>query len=326
MDLGQLQNHLKRPMDAFKERVSQGTADLATAKFLLGIQFHDCLGSAAATPREAMQASGAASTVLQWLWSSGREDTGEFLNDRKFVSLLVRFLVADGQHSRVLRWMHRYNNLEEKPFSSIHQSDTYEIQRRLLAVLIYEEMLYGDGLESAMALFVRTVAGLRSSGATKGSMQDAVIKGAWILIKNVLRIPKAPKLDPNIVRSFMETMRGYQADPLLNALLCIHIQERPDPQPTLTYLQNQPIEAVANLSAGKRPRMVLLGLRAAELFLRDDRQTEALWIMEFLQRNFEQELGSPPPRIHKYFDMGGHQKNLDREEKSLYLLDKLAIQ
>ena len=317
-------------MDAFKERFSQGTVDLATAKFFLGIQFHDCLGSVAATPREAMQASGAASTVLQWLWSSGREDTGEFLKDKDFVSLLVRFLVADGQHSRVLRWMHRYNDLEEKPFLSIHRSDTYDLQRRLLAVLIHEEIWFGDGLESAMALFVRTVAGLRSSGATKGSMSDAVIQGAWILINYKSRNSKARELDPNIVRSFMKMMRGYQADPLLHAKLCIYSQERPDPQPTLIFFQKQSAEAIANSSAGKRSRMVLLGLRAAKLFLRDERRTKALWIIEFLQRNFAQELGSPPPPplppppIRKLFARGVAEQK--REEKSLYLLDELAIQ
>ncbi len=313
-------------MDAFEEQVSQGRADIGTAYSHLRNQYKSCYASPAATAREAMQSSGAASTIVQWLWSSGKEDTGEFLRSRKFVSLLVRFLVAEGQQSRVIRWLYRCNNNEKTPISSLHGFDTDRITTSLFEVLIEAETKY-YGLESTIALFNRIIAGLQSSESTESSVNALAIRGAWALIKLVLRLPKAAKLDYSIFRPFLATMRQFRADALLTAQICIYLQERPYPLPALRHFQSMSAQATVNKNTSQRPHMVLLGLRAAELFFQGGHQTEALWIMDFLQRNFAQELESPPspPQVGTPF-MGGPRKMLKREKKSLHLLDDLAVQ
>lgn len=325
--LEQLQDHVKRPMEAFKERVSQGLTDLGTAKFFLYSQYKDCLASPAATLREAMQSSGAASTMLQWLWSSGMEETGSFIKDTEFVLRLVPFLVADGQQSRILRWLQRCYSPEETPFSSLHGLDTYRMQDFLFERLITEELRFGDGLEFAITLFIQAVADLPSSKSSERSMRSCGRRAAWVLTKAILRLPKPAELEPSIVRRFMETTRRFYTDPLLNATICIYIQKRPNPKPALTYFQNLSANAISKMSAKLQPHLILLGLRAAELFLQEDCQTEALWIMEFLQTNFGEELGSPLPRIHRvYRGVDGSSAPLRSEEKSLHLLDMLTAQ
>lgn len=324
--LEQLQIHKKRPMDAFKERVSQGIADLETANFFLRTQYQDCLASPAATPREAMQSSRVASTILQWLWSSGMEDSGKFLKDQEFVTRLVPFLVVEGQHSHILRWLHLCTKPEQTPFSSLHGLDTNRIQAFLFAKLIKEETRIGGGLESAITLFCRTVADLRSSGCTMSAMQTGAIQAAWILTKAILRLPNAAESEPRIVRPFLATMKNVHVDPQLSATICVFFQKRPDPQPALTYFQNTFTMAKAYPRVERRLHLVHLGLRAADLFLQDSRQTEALWIMDFLQTNFPQELGSPMSQNRKVFVADDPEKMSRREEKSLHLLDTLAVQ
>ena len=316
---------MKRPMDAFKERASQGMADLKSATYFLDLQYKDCLASPAATPRVAMQSSGAASTILQWLWASGMEDTGEFLKDSIFVSRFVPFLVAEGQQSRVLRWLHQCHSPDETPYSSLRGLDTERIEALLLKRLIKEETRVGDGLDSAINLFVRIVAGFRNARLTKSSKQYIATQAAWTLTNSICRLPQAALPEAIIVRPFLETMRMFNKDPLLNATVCVYLQEPPDPQPALTYFRNASGKASLETSAMKQPHTVLLGLRAAELFLRDGRQTEALWIMGFLRTNFAKELGWPLDPVRKPLVLDEPGTLSREEERSLHLLDTLAV-
>lgn len=312
---------MKQPMDAFKERVSQGTADLGTAKFFLNIQNKACLASPAATMREAMKSCGAASTMLQWLWSSGMEDTGQFLKDQEFVELLVQFIIAEGSRSRILGWLYRCYSPEETPFPSLHALDTNRIRKWLFKRLIQGEIAYGNGLESAITLFLEIVVFLRSSGSTKSTIQQGTVAAAWALTTSVIHLPEAAQPEPSIIGPFLETMKNFSTDRLLNAYLCIYLQKQPDPQPALTYFMKLSAEAIETTTAKRRLHTVLLGLRAAESFLQYGRQTEALWIMKYLQTNFAQDLGSPVPKVSRHYPIKD-----EPEEKSLFLLDSLAVQ
>lgn len=301
-------------MDAFKERVSHGTANLGAAKLFLSTQYRLCLASPAATPRAAIQSSGAASVILRWLWSSGIEDTGEFLMDQAFVTLLVPFLVAEGHHSQIWRWLYRCSDRGDPAFSNIHGPDTYRLQGFLFVRLIKEEIKNGDGLESAITLFLRIVGRLWSSKPINSAILYDMTSGAWIL---TLRILKAAEPEPSNLQSFADAIRKFLIDPRLRATTYVFFQKPPNPQPALLYFQNASVQAIEKISANRRPHVVLLGLRAAELFLDDGRQTEALWIMDFLQENFARELGTPPPRVSRISSFD--------ERKSLHLLDTLAV-
>ena len=326
--LGQAQDLAKYPMDAFKERVSRGTADLESAKFCLRAQYKACLISPAATPREAMQSSRAASMILQWLWSSGMEDTGTFLKDLRFLADLMPFLIAEDQHSRVSHWLIRCQNLGQISFSSLHGFDTIPAQRTLFLGLMREELRIGNGLESAINLFVRTVASLRTSGLSCVSVQSAgALQAAWLLTKATIRLPKKVAVpEPSIIHAFLSTMRKLNRDHLLTAYLSVYIQKRPDPHPALLLFQSTSFRSSLYRNMSRRSHTVQLGLSAATLFLQDGHETEALWIMEFLQNNFAEEVGAPLPPVVRKYHVDPNDKKVRKEEESLHLLDRLAIQ
>ena len=317
---------MKRPMDAFKDQISQGVACLNSAKVFLDLQYKVCLASPAATRREEMQNSGAASTILEWLWASGIEDTGEFLKDRIFVARLVPFLVAEGQHSRVLRWLHQCHSPDETPYRSLRGLDTEQIECFLLKRLIKEESSYGDGLDSAINLFVRTVAEFRNVWLTKNSKHNIAAQAAWELMTSIRRLRQAALPKAINIRHFVETLRTFNKDPLLDALVCVYVQEPTEPQPALTYFRTTSCEALLEFSAQKRYHIALLGVRAAELFLQDGRKTEALWITGFLQTNFAKELDWPLDPVRKSPPLNEQATLPEEEERSLHLLDTLAVQ
>ena len=320
--LGQLQNHVKYPMDAFKERVSQGTTDLDEARLCLSIQYDICMTSPATTPREAMQSCGAASTILQWLWSSGIEDTGTFLENPRFIAFLVPFLVADGQHSLILRWIQRSHYSSEMPFPRPLNFHSNRAEGFLLKRLVREEIRIGDGLESAINLFLWTVADRRSSWIHEGGPARRISSAAWALTHAIRRFPKPAELKPTIIHAFLKTMSELNRDSRLQAFLCVDVQEAPTPWPALTYFQGITFRQLALFDEYQRAEIVQLGLRAAELFLQCDCQTEAFWIMNYLQAT----LGPITGRRSNPTDADITLKGLHAEERSLRGLDELALQ
>ena len=328
----QLQYHTTQALDAFRERASQGTADLWMARVCLSTEYEACMTSCAATPRQAMQTSRAGSTILQWLWSSGMEDSGIFLRYKRFASLLVTFLVAEGQQSRISRWIQRCHYSRERPFLTIAAVDASLIAKRLFAELIRQETRIGDGLESAIDLFLRTVADLRSVGFEGVYMRTTSKYAAWELVATIINLHNSSEPQPPIYHAFAETVRSICYSTYLDAYLSVYIQEMPDPQPALTWFKSLEEYQKPTVHAHHRPYVVLLGLRVAELLLKDGRLKEAHWIMEILQAKFKPELGSPkslerrtkfrPSREPRFTDPN---KLLQHEERNLQLLDTLAV-
>lgn len=322
---GKLLDHTTQPMDAFRQLVAQGTADLEMAKLYLSLQYRACMIRSATTPREAMQTSGTASTVLQWLWSSGLEDTGIFLHDPIFMRFLVPFLVADGQHSRISHWLQRCHRQGERRFLSLTEWDTHRIPTRLFLRLIAAEVRIGGGLESAINEFHRTVAGLQSCGHADNLIGLYAHKAAWLLTKYILHIPRSAEPQLSSFHAFSRTIIKLDSDDWLKATCSVFIQKTPNPQPALQWFRTVSDGSTEIKRASQRPYIVRLGLRAAELFLQDDSPAEALWIMTFLQTNFVPELGSPLPQDRKHHSCGPEKMPRD-EETSLRLLDALTVQ
>ena len=326
MPLQQLRDHIRRHMDAFKELISQGRVDFKTAHTFLTVEYMNSLLSSAATHREAMQSSGAGSIILRWLWSSGVEDTGMFLqNKHKFVTLLVRFLVAEGQHARILRWLRRCDTVEETPFSSLHELDPSRIQPFLLVRLICEEITVGDGLDSAIALFLRAVDGLWDSGSSERSTRNPAIQAA-----SGPTTLKLAAFEPSIVQTLslsqtFQEIRHLRANPLLNAALRNCCKTRADPRPALARFQPEFAKAIVHMPFRCQIYFVSFGLKAARVHLKNGRGTEGLWILELLQTIAEKS-GSPLSPIRKTPVVHKSRQTRSEETTNLHLLDTLAVQ
>ena len=330
------QKPMIQPIYIFKERVSRGTADLSAAKQCLRKLQEDCMASPGTTPSKAMQTSGATSTILQWLWSSGMEDSGIFLEDQGFVALLIPFLVAEGQQSCVLRWLQRIRHKGETPFLSldgsktIRESNTKSTHSFLFKQLIVHESRFGGGLKSALMLFLRVVVDLRSSGCCPELIRHYSRFAAWRLTIDITRGTTPVDLESTIIDAFLNTIRTLYHDSPLEAMICVFIQKPPDPHTVMKIFHNISAGDLKYCSTHQRPHIILLGLRAAELLLKDDRLAEAISIMEFLETNFTKDFDSLSPldpHIRKVYDSPTMLATSERrEEQNLSLLETLAVQ
>ena len=318
-----LLNAMQYNIYAFEKQVSQGTADLEIAKLFLQRQYKMCLTSELVMPKDLMQSSGTASIVLQWLWSSGIEEKGTFLNDFHFVHFLIPFLVAEGHHDRISQWLIRCRATEEMLSSGLRGSNIAVIQRWLFAELIRSEKRFGGGLESAINIFIQTLADLRALGWTRESLKYYVEKAAWSLTQAIIQKSEASPPESGLIQNFLEGTKYVLAGGS-TAMLCVFTLKPPDPRPALTYLKSLTPTSLEIIRADRRPWVVYLGLRAANSFLQDGCQTEALWIMDFLQTNFVQELGLPLPPSRKFSPMDQVEEMLESENESLRLLEELA--
>lgn len=318
---GRVQDLVKRPMDVFREQVSAGTATLHTACLCLQAQYNNCLASPDATLKNAMRASRAGTSVLEWLWSSGMGESRRFFDSRASFELLVLFLVAEERNDRILQWLRRL-------YAEANKDWTPEIHRRYLNLLlgfVKAETTLGQGLESATAFFVQVARDAQDSELGFNELNGAFNFVAYHLTIELMAVPKsaqlqASTLEPfmNVIKNFTTTKRGIY----LAALHGLYLAKDPDPRAALQYFQGLSLKDIAALTPSRLPRIIFMGLRTAELCLELDREAEAIQIMDFLQSNFRSEILPIGIPNHEDMTKGSSGK---AEDQSLHLLDSLAI-
>lgn len=96
--------------EVFQLAVSKGIMNIQRALgFLLAVH-RDIQLSAAVSVTQSMKDSGAGLLVLRWLRSSGEERSLDFLANRTFTRLLLRYMVAEGVDELAWSWFQRLLN------------------------------------------------------------------------------------------------------------------------------------------------------------------------------------------------------------------------
>ena len=316
--LGLAQDLAKRPMDIFKEQISAGTATLQSAMLCLQAEYKICLASPTATMANAMRTSRTGSIMLEWLWCSGTESSGTFLGNVDFTRLIVPFLVAEKRHDRIWHWLQILRSGLTSASSPPLRASIEKNHRNLLLELVKSEITVGEGLDAAIALFIRSVNESEQEIVNGIAMHRSA---AWYLTNVLKGIPKAVAIQDDMIQSFMEaagTMR--KPNILLSACHWVHLAKKPDPKVALGYFKHQ--LSYDGTPSKKRLHIVLLGLKTAEVLLEGVCQAEALWVMDHLQTNFGKEIGSFATSDQ---DRQSQRILEEAEESSLRSLDALAI-
>lgn len=318
---GRLQDLVKKPMDVFREQVSAGTATLQTACLCLQAQYNSCLASPDNTLTNAMRASRAGTTVLEWLWSSGMEESRRFFGTREPFELLVPFLVAERQHDRILQWLRRF-------YAEASRDWAPEIgwrYRNLLFDFIKAELSLGKGLESATAFFIEVARGAQDSEFGCNKLNGAFTLVAYYLTTRLIAVPKSAELQISTLEPFINLSKSFSTTKrptCLAALQALYLARNPSPREALLYFQGFSPKKIEELTLERRSRIINMGLKTAELCLDLNRQAEALHIMDFLQSNFRSEIVSHRIPDHNKKNKGSSDK---AEDQSLHLLNSLAI-
>ena len=312
---------MKQPLDAFLKGVSNGTASLETAKLCLEIQLRNCLFPSASMPGGVTDTTGAGSAVLNWLWSSGMQESGFYLKDVEVIRLLTVFLVIEQRYDIVYDWFLQLQN-QDPAFAAKLSKKSQTTQPNLLLGLIQSETQYGAGLGAAMVHFTQYF----QRKMTDSFWANRKVYGpAGSFLAHGLAEPgKAEAVPKDILLSFTATTRGWaESSSLASAILYVYRPENPRPQIALYYLQQLSMEKLETLSGSRRSRLILMSLRTVELLLSSNQRTGADWIMNFIQTNFAEEVGTVTASRQR--ESTGMKSPVKDEANSLQLLETLGV-
>ncbi|KAL2046366.1 hypothetical protein N7G274_001813 [Stereocaulon virgatum] len=305
----------KRPVDIFKEHIVAGTATLQSAILCLRAEYKNCCRiSSTAVQGEALRTSRMGSIIIQWLWSSGADECAAVLENPDFVKFIVPFLVAEKRHDRVWAWLDHLC-WDWARISLSQAALRHRVYRMLLFKLVQSERYVGEGLDAAIALFIRS-----ANKCEWKNWTETHELAAWYLTRELKEIPRATAIQDGTIESFMKAS-GTLSKPktILSGCHWLYLAKIPDPDVALGYFKT-----VSNygLRSKRRRDTVLIGLKTIEVLLESGRQAEASWLTDHVLKNFSCEVGSLATSDQK----SKSQDLEESEERSLRSLDALAIQ
>lgn len=321
--LSQLRHLMRQPMDHFKDEIAAGTATLGSAKTCLTAELQKALASPKET-RQSLRHSEAGSTVLNWLWSSSGTETGYFLLDQAFMKRLMPFLDAVSHEKLIWCWMQLLQKRIRNETSEIKCVQIRTMQSRILHYFLKSEILYGDGLNSAINIFLRGIVDISNWSGLYSSDVNAILERAGrYLMLDMIENPAA--ITTELWASFCQTTSVWSSSPrLYSELPALH--RSGSIKHALAFLTNLDTHEIARLNGNQRIDMTRLSLKTVELLLSQELGTKAEWVMRFLQSNFANEIGYMALYTSsETFRTRKEQLQIQSEESSLRLLDTLGV-
>ena len=323
ISLGGMQYWMKEPLRAFQKSVSNGTASLETAKLCLEMHWKNCLTFATSTTEVTIDTGGAGSAILNWLWSSGMERSGEYLHDLRLIRLLTIFLVIEQRYDVIYNWFHRLQNRVTQSGTE-NQKQNQMAQAHLLLQLVKSESEDGAGLGAAMVHFEQYFDRIPKEHLRERAM---TFRPAGTFLSFALTDPgKADTIPKEIFQPFVDATKGWAngSMSLAHAIQHVYRPENPQPGVALHFLQELRAEKLEKFGASARHRLILMSLKTAELLLASDQRSEATWVMRFLQTNYGEEVGSLSDATPQ--SSPTTKTTLPQEEQTnLRLLESLAV-
>lgn len=326
-----LQHLVSNPMDHFKQQVAEGAANLETARQCL----RACLRNWTALQRdETIKAHGPTKVcgpILHWLWSRGSHQSLEFLEDKKFLALLMPFLVLEGRKQVIRQWLQMLSDtLRCLPVGEKEVSAQVSVQAALLKLYIKTIIQYGGGLSEALTEFLTIVNEASTwvyphSSWTSSALAPAGKGLAFLLTRS----SSTTKCSADQYTAFLRALDTWVSPATIayfSAALPLHHPLNPDAAPSLRYLQARSLKTLAKSNSYSRQRIVCLCLDTAQILLLKRHHTDASWVMGFLQDNFAEEIGCG--QFSHTTDAFKNPKvtvNETAETTNLRLLEQLAV-
>jgi hypothetical protein len=315
--LEEIQDSLSRPMEYFQEQVAAGTATLSTAKHCLRAHYNNLTTFRSETARTTMQNSQAGATVLHWLWSSGLQPS-EYLHDPLFMDNLIPFLVAEGRAKEVWRWFESLIGQKASRVSTLSASNMLngivraqkfgpshmkEINRQLHS--------FDHGLGILARYDFDTLASRQVMQRTASS-----------ILSSLHHLDRIDEVKVALFSRFCDTLQSWGGGMLAIHELNLKFAEKPNLSAILDYIKLLSPQIIQKRHPSWRRRLIDLSFTTTKMLLAENNHGEANFVLDFLQANFESELGIKHDRS---------QSNTKRSEKqaeediNLSSLETLAI-
>ncbi|KAL8959973.1 MAG: hypothetical protein Q9193_003246 [Seirophora villosa] len=284
---------VNQPAEYFRQQVATGAANMASAKLALVNQIAKALRSN--DTKASIRASEMGSLMANWLWSSGQYERVEFLKDRKFIARLLPFLVAEGQYKPIWEWLQRSQLMAATSVNAgilLHEDREHFIKK-----LVQSEVLYGQGLQSAIQMFLtilRSTTHPSPAALPCKSCQPNYRAGMYLTWSLVAR-SMSSAVEESVIDSFDRSLESWAHKRLANS--CRSLMQLLRPQQRASVHAAQLVSTIdmweAHLRPNKRRVLLCVSLKTIETFLANGALKEAAQVMRTLQLRFGRELGIP---------------------------------
>ncbi|KAL5405486.1 hypothetical protein PMIN06_003753 [Paraphaeosphaeria minitans] len=315
---------LNDPFAWFLDQAAIGTADIPKAALCLDLlprsqnTTKGRRGSLSNSDRRP------ASMIAEWLRTSGRETSKEFLISqlstkgaprRNLVNRLVPLLLFEGNHAPLWRW-YAY---EPEEGDMLNQAQLSPFKCQLLKEMINAART----LDEAFAIFQHAFQ-LAEAGKRNAYVKSLQVAGAR-LVDMIVSDPQVP-CTPEFYEQFALSTRGwlFAWKPVVQAMLCLCNPTEPDPQPALKIIKNADSFLASTHSKPSRQRfLVRMCLGAAQQLIKEEKLADAQIAMQFTKEHFEDLV------LIKYHSSVPHQMNrgvpekkkIQEEQRNIALLD-----
>ena len=318
-----------KPMEYFKNHIAAGTASLEMAKKCLAILKRSLVASTKSDITITEASPQVSSLILNWLWSSGMAHSMEFLYDRSFISLLIPFLIVEGQVHHAWKWFTRlYCEIENHRSTLIKGclfEDVVRMQASLLKVLLDSEIKYGTGLDGALKAFVDVAEQARDrDGQAKRNARRILHLAGSLLVHRLMDLESTTGLDHQLFDKLLHTVYLWsRCSSRDTARLSLVHPVSPDPSPALTYIRTSMLDLTQAYTINHNQQAIYLCLKTAEVLLRQNKQADAEWLLQFVQERFPDGVGVAGQQ--KTHMMHNRPEPTSDTEMSLRQLDVLAF-
>ena len=319
--LSSLQEWMNEPLEVFRNKIIQGSASMESAKLCLRLQLRKCQRSPTLTLGNAMANASVSTVIKEWLWSSGLEENGSFLEDQDFVEPLIGFLVAEQRYGVLLKWFSWLRlRTHDSKFTSITGRARESTQSRLLLSMMKAEYKYGAGLGGAMFHFIQNFSRNQKSG---NRQKEHILRPAGLYLSKMLaEVEKPGELPPDTLQSFLrstETWAGSHS--LIAAWQQAFRPDIPSADSTIRYVANLRKGDLDGFNQATRYMFIRLSIRAAEICITDNQHNHALAIMDLLRKHFAKEIGA---KSEANYEASRVSPSADHEQ-TLHGLENIAI-
>lgn len=238
----------------------------------------------------AMAASGAGSRVVQWLRSSGVEDSLEFLNDQMLTPLLVRFMFVEGLDDVAWTWLSRLGaQLHTLPKDNKTQQSITNLLQVIRLAQSFKDHPAGAtqfSLDPSYSAFLRANQTLPTDDAVVAkSLLRYWNSLSWssTVLASQYQAPSAP-----LYEMFTDVGRPWRKH-LDIAHLELHHPLSPDHDSAVRLLHDDRTQDTADrlkTSARYVQRMISLGSDTVNRLQEVGDQREASWVSEFMAKTF----------------------------------------
>ncbi|KAK1992889.1 hypothetical protein LX36DRAFT_279607 [Colletotrichum falcatum] len=271
------------PMDVFDEAVSRGMMTRKAATGCLQAKRQQILQSSALSVPEAMAASSAGLRVVQWLRSSGMEQTLDFLGDPHFVHELMPFMLAEGLEEVAWMWADRV--VQSKGAAEENSRKAATLVSKLVAA---KSDVMDSNLDTAFAALLRADATWESS-----PQRSKVLLLPWRQLswKSCVEAWKRPPPSAALFESYSATAHHIHRPLRLDrAHLELHHPTKPNHERALRFLQDDRLRSLESSNSSLVTRVMYMGMDAVSHLTKLGRTDEAESFLRLLQSKFSEEL------------------------------------